>query len=644
MSTISLADIYKSARNEASNLNHDYIGVEHLTIALLGTKGSITAYLMDELGIPTSYIIGQIRRKISKGNSAQVFSEINDTPRAMQILKAANDNARRNGRTIEEERDLLLALLDHPDSLPMQAFQALKIDLKALKESAINFKLDTGILQYALLIDVAPGAEGSDLTLEAPVRRILERMFYGYKKIRIEHQLAGGYTRAELYVVTPITFNGTEHARVVVKIARADDVAEEARRYESHIRRTLPPFTARLEEHPTVLEETGFGGLKYTLITGTNQRATNLTDIAQEWSPEQIGTWLRDQLYSTFGDLWWMQGRPSPIELWMEYDWLLPPLMILDYVPTPRPPDDSIRVRPSVKKSQLDLIRYGDQVTVESFNVQKVDRQKRELTLAINGGPGVEKAYRIRFRNVDFDQINFSRSELVDHLTGKLWESRQGQLVQAVNDLIPEDFNVRDEFIPIYPDTTRLVANPLMRYDYYMGIRMTMLISKIHGDMHTGNLMVGPKDMPFLIDFAHARDGHTLFDWACLEISLLNTVVMPRVGDTWKDIRQVIDYLSRINNRGMIPSDNPIGQALIPISDIRHIVASIMIHCNQGIVDWPQYYLALAMCALRAITWDMPVANRRLMLFVAALSFNEIRYASVGPKGKIRDTLPPDEL
>jgi len=35
---------------------------------------------------------------------------------------------------------------------------------------------------------------------------------------------------------------------VIVKIDRADDILDEARRYEAHVKSTLPPLTARLEE------------------------------------------------------------------------------------------------------------------------------------------------------------------------------------------------------------------------------------------------------------------------------------------------------------------------------------------------------------------------------------------------------------
>ena len=42
-------------------------------------------------------------------------------------------------------------------------------------------------------------------------------------------------------------------------------------------------------------------------------------------------------------------------------------------------------------------------------------------------------------------------------------------------------------------------------------------MSKIHGDLHLGNILIGPAGDAWLIDFEWTRLGHTLLDWAGLE-------------------------------------------------------------------------------------------------------------------------------
>ena len=44
--------------------------------------------------------------------------------------------------------------------------------------------------------------------------------------------------------------------------------------------------------------------------------------------------------------------------------------------------------------------------------------------------------------------------------------------------------------------------------------------STIHGDLNLENVLVGPGEFVWLIDFAQTRDGHPLFDFAHLEAEL----------------------------------------------------------------------------------------------------------------------------
>src|SRR5690606_25382203 len=149
---------------------------------------------------------------------------------------------------------------------------------------------------------------------------ILRRMFYGYSLIRIERRLTGGYTPAIILVVTPVQADGMEDAPVVVKIDDADVILDEAQRYEAHVRSSLPPLTARLEEKPTTSEMSDLAGLKYTFISGMNSTAQDLREAAHDL--DNLGEWLRRELYPYFGKTWWKQNRPYRFQVWTEYDWL----------------------------------------------------------------------------------------------------------------------------------------------------------------------------------------------------------------------------------------------------------------------------------------------------------------------------------
>jgi hypothetical protein len=284
-------------------------------------------------------------------------------------------------------------------------------------------------------------------------------------------------------------------------------------------------------------------------------------------------------------------------------------------------------------------IRHGETITVENFIVHKVDREKKTLTLALGNGSNTEKAFCIKVRNVDLEKNTYYRGEVIESISGSVWETRQEHLMSAARDLLP-DFDTQDDLIPITVDKMQKVLNPLKHYEPLLDWQINGISSKMHGDMHLGNIMVGPGNSAFLIDFAHARDGHTAMDWASLEISLLSEVVMPVVSEDWQDVRRVTEHLMMINAGRIPPGDSELAKALAPVVEVRRIMHEIMVK-SLGAADWTEYLVALTMCAMRALSWQtMPLGSRRLMLLVAGMAIHELREK---PGSNVGDTPSPDE-
>jgi hypothetical protein len=134
---------------------------------------------------------------------------------------------------------------------------------------------------------------------------------------------------------------------------------------------------------------------------------------------------------------------------------------------------------------------------------------------------------------------------------------------------------------------------------------------------------MGPNRSPFLIDFAQTRNGHTLFDWACLEVSLLNDVVLPLVDGSWDSARQIMTLVASLPS-GKLPPDTHImlAEAMRPLMAVRNIVAE----CLAVADNWSEYYIALALCGLRAMTWNtLSVGGRRLMFLLSGYAIAQLR-------------------
>lgn len=640
MSNILLKDIMPVAQLESYRMRHYFIGVEHLFIAML-KMNSTAMRLLEEQGLTPQYVVDKVRAKIGKGLSGDqnlINAEFPPTPRVVKILRLTEDIAQKNNHLEADEHDLLLAILEEGDSIPVRVLKALDLDVQLLTRVTRKKKPSPGY-EFPVMIEYSPDYNDKP-EISKPYLTILRKMFHGYVRIRMERLLKNGYTNASVFVVTPFQIDNIPHAAVIVKIARTADILEEARRYEVHAKNTLPPLCPRLEEKPVAPENSEFAGLKYTLVAGSDGISKDLRTIIREWEPEAVGLWLLEQLYPTFGENWWKQVRPYRFETRKEYDWILPPVLTIDYLDVATSPQDSAILSYPMRRYRLAQLGSGDTVTLEGFVIQKVDRENRTLTLGLGNIATYENPYQIKVRGIDLDKKIYFPGEIVEALSGEVWETRHGHLMMAARDLVP-DFNLNDDFVPMVPDRSLSMLNPLKNYEPLLDWRINGISSKIHGDMHLGNIMVGLNNSPFLIDFAFARDGHTLLDWACLELSLLNELVMPTAGTEWVDVRRVIRYLIEVNAGRSLPETSPLSRVLAPVIQIRHIVYDIIQRCHPETLDWTQYFVALTMCALRAMTWEktMPLASRRLMFLVAGLAINELRETPVPLPG---DTPSPD--
>jgi len=614
MPNIALKDILINARQESYRMQHYYIGVEHLFIGLLDIQGGLTSSLLEERGLTTEYVVDAIRRKAGKGNRQRLWAGMPNTPRADVVLGIANDLALESNNREISERDLLIAILDENDSIPVRVLRKFEVDTDQLSHDARTKALNYQQSQPYIKIDFGQQA----LTLPEETLFILRRMFYGYSQIRVDRRLTGGYTSAVILVVTPIAADGLEDAAVVVKIDDADMILDEAQRYETHVKSSLPPLTARLEDKPTTSETSDMAGLKYTFIAGMNSSAQDLREAAHDL--DNLGEWLRRELYPYFGKTWWKQNRPYRFQVWTEYDWLLPPLLTLDYLPEEQIPTTAALLRDPLRRTRVNKLEYGDPVMIENFTVQRVYHDKNMIQVSVGkGSEAARRAYKINIRGLNLAEDAYYRGEVIERIGGRVWETRAAALMAAAQALEP-DFDLQADTIPGIGKPERL-PNPILAHDDLLDRYVDGTLSKIHGDLHLGNILVGPNGSAFLIDFAQTRNGHTLFDWASLEVSLLTDVVMPVIGDDWYSVRLVLRYIASLQKDlpDTVPVLNEVMQHVLAVREIAR-------ECLARDGSWSEYYVALAMCALRAYTWDtLSLGARRLMFCLAGLGIYELR-------------------
>lgn len=608
-----LKDILILARQEAQRMRHFYLGVEHLFIALIEVEGGITRQLLSEQGISADYVAEAIRRKVGKGSKHRLWAGIPNTPRTDVVLGIADEIMRENNRSNLSDRDILVAILDERDSVPLRVLENLAIPVDELRTKTLEMHTIHTAHRAFVSVEFAPSFAQE---LDSDTLFILRRAFYGYDKVRVESRLLGGYSASQLYIVTPLYADNRADASVVVKIAPSDLIQDEAQRYERFVQRTLPPLTARLEEKPTIPEGLGIGLLKYTLIAN-GAKPTDMRHIIPTWTEKEIADWLNNALFEGFGAHWWRQNRPYRFEAWQEYDSMLPPLLTLELQKSDNTPPEAHTLKFPVKRTRLHKIQYGEVVVLENFLVQKINMEQQSIVLAIGNSNGENRALHIEVRGIDFNEDMYYRGEVVERIVGRVWQTRDELLQQFIKALSP-DFAPSKAEIPYVNERT--LPNTLTHYHQLLDTTINSTISIIHGDLHLGNILLSPSKQALLIDFAHTREGHTLFDWATLELSFINQWLGDQIGETWQDIRQISFALSAIYRNDINPNTT-LYPLLKSIESIRQIAAKSF----SKVSNWHEYHMTLVFLCLRAFTWEtLPIANRRLMLYWGALALQQV--------------------
>jgi hypothetical protein len=242
-------------------------------------------------------------------------------------------------------------------------------------------------------------------------------------------------------------------------------------------------------------------------------------------------------------------------------------------------------------------------VDLENFHALKTNRTNHTLKLV--AGKEAEAANlsgKIEVQRIDLTQKSYFRGEQIRKMLGRVLATRDDLLSEQIAALQP-DFDAYEERLP------NGAINPLYGYRRILERRVSGTLSTIHGDLHTGNILIGPGGDAWLIDFEWTRDGHTLFDWAVLETSLLIDHVVASVPNDWKALRALADTLR----------DNP--TQISPIGALRMLVSDLL--APPG--TWAEYFTALSLCALRVIGWgNRPLAARRLAFLVSANAMQAI--------------------
>ncbi len=429
-----------------------------------------------------------------------------------------------------------------------------------------------------LVLEPAPG-----ISMAGEESDLLRVLFRRYARLVLELEFLSGYSGARTFLAQPIRPDGRADAHTIVKIGQQGAIRQEYANYQDYVKNTLPPVTARIQAPPVVTARVS-RRVKNNSPWQDQKAALQYTFIAE---PGRVPQSMRQRLladpdpallfklFDTFGPNWWMQRRPYTFRLAQEYDRLLPTHYVIQ-------PEGGRGMVLDGRSSPAEVhLEIGDRVSLRNFPRVELRLDRDSLSLKGQPSPG-QPRLRARWLGLSDPQ----------GATGRVVATRQTLLGEYI-----QGFDLLG-----LPDP--LGSLPALLDELVSGTRST-----IHGDLNLENMLVGPGDFIWLIDFATTRDGHPLFDFAHLEAELIAHVIAPQLGSP----QSFLDLLERGDR-----SAHPELYALL--AAVRAIAARCLFNPSQP----REYYLAALLASLGALKYaNLQPFQKHLLYLNAAYIFRQ---------------------
>jgi Clp amino terminal domain, pathogenicity island component/UvrB/uvrC motif len=126
------------AQEEARMHNHNYIGTEHLLLALIHEGNGVAVKALEALGIPLEAVRQQVEEIIGRGRQAPLGGHISFTPRAKKVLQNSLREAMQLGHNYIGTEHILLGLIREGEGVAAQVLLRLGANLDSVRQQVLQ--------------------------------------------------------------------------------------------------------------------------------------------------------------------------------------------------------------------------------------------------------------------------------------------------------------------------------------------------------------------------------------------------------------------------------------------------------------------------------------------------------------------------
>ena len=125
------------AQDEAKQLNHNYIGTEHILLGLLREGDGVAAEVLSSLGVELDWVREAVEHTIGRGDKP-VEGDTGLTPRAKKVIALAVDEARTLSHRYIGTEHLLLGLAREGEGIAAGVLETLGLDMARMRTEVLQ--------------------------------------------------------------------------------------------------------------------------------------------------------------------------------------------------------------------------------------------------------------------------------------------------------------------------------------------------------------------------------------------------------------------------------------------------------------------------------------------------------------------------
>jgi len=129
------------AKEEAEKRQNDYLGTEHLLLAVLKEDDGLPIAIMKRMGITSDEVRLEIERNLPQGSNIMTFGDIPFTPRAKKVLELAVEEARLLGHNYIGSEHIFLGLVREEEGIGGKILRSFGANLLGARQLTINFSI-----------------------------------------------------------------------------------------------------------------------------------------------------------------------------------------------------------------------------------------------------------------------------------------------------------------------------------------------------------------------------------------------------------------------------------------------------------------------------------------------------------------------